>query len=70
MSEMLQSEVDAKHDADLAYDRADAWARSAKGTPYGSTTPTVEVIDESRIPDVLDPRIMARLLDKSTEVKR
>jgi hypothetical protein len=26
-------------DAQLAYDRADAWARSPAGTPYGSATP-------------------------------
>ena len=25
----------------LAFAKADAWARSVKGTPYGSTTPTV-----------------------------
>lgn len=27
--------------AKLAYDRADAWAHSVAGTPYGSTTPTL-----------------------------
>lgn len=27
--------------AKLAYDRADAWAHSVTGTPYGSTTPTL-----------------------------
>jgi hypothetical protein len=27
--------------AQNAYDRADAWARSLEGTPYGSTTPTL-----------------------------
>jgi hypothetical protein len=28
-------------EAQAAYDRAQAWARSVAGTPYGSTTPTL-----------------------------
>jgi hypothetical protein len=63
-----REEADAL-EATFARQRADAWARSAKGTPYGATTPTVEVIDASKVPDALDPRVMARLLN-TTEAKR
>ena len=37
--ELSPSEIDAVK-ASLAFDRADAWARSEPGTPYGTTTPT------------------------------
>lgn len=33
--------VDDAIDAQQAFDRADAWARSEVGTPYGSVTPTI-----------------------------
>jgi hypothetical protein len=51
-----------------AFARADAWARSAKGTPYGGANPVAEVKDQSLAPEPLDPRVMARL--HGTEVKR
>lgn len=48
--------------ADPAWLRADAWARSVVGTPYGVLEPVTAVARSGRAPDPLDQRVMARLL--------
>lgn len=45
----------------LAFAKADAWARSAIGTPYGGTEVVPDAPRSGAVPDVLDSRRMAEL---------
>jgi hypothetical protein len=51
-----QDEIEAR----AAYKRADAWARSAKGTPYGVTEPVRVTEPIGKPPAPLDPKAMAK----------
>jgi hypothetical protein len=53
----------AVHQGVLARARADAWARSPEGTPYGATTPTPAT--SSKVPEVLDEKALGRVRGKS-----
>jgi hypothetical protein len=53
--------------APLAFVKADAWARSAIGTPYGVTEPVRDTPRSGAVPDLLDPRRMAELLGRKVE---
>jgi hypothetical protein len=51
-------------EAESAYLRAAAWAKSVKGTPYGVTTPVLAIEPTGKPPAPLDPRVMAELLNR------
>jgi hypothetical protein len=46
--------------------RADAWARSVAGTPYGGTEPVRSTERSGGAPEPLDRRVMAKLLEKGS----
>lgn len=49
-----------------AWARADAWARSVAGTPYGGTEPVRSTERSGGAPEPLDRRVMAKLLEKGS----
>ena len=53
-----------KAEAEAARIRADAWARSVPGTPYGVTEPVLEKPRSGKPPEPLDQRRLAQILSR------